>query len=307
MNEEREAFVRTLEIYRSQITAHCYRMLGSLQDAEEVAQDTLLRGWERQGDVADERSRRAWLFAIATRECLSALRKRRRRRASVERVGASLIDTIEPAPDRLFEIAGFESPEEAAVRRQQTSLAFVAALQVLSPRQRAALLLVDVLGWSADESARLLETTTVSINSLLQRARKFVAESDPSAFAATAHTDQLHAYIGAWERGDVEGLAALLADDVRLSMPPGPWFSGRDAVIAFLRPHLGAASRVLRFVAISANGQPAVAVYKRAADGTSYLPEGIAVLVIGDDGISAITRYGIPALFPYFGLPPVYS
>lgn len=309
-SSEAEEYAVTLEVHRRPITAHCYRMLGSLQDAEEVAQDTLLRAWQRRGSQVDPAARRAWLFAVATRCCLDVLRKARRRRASATRAGGSEVagvTWVEPAPDSLFDtdVSGAESPEEGATRRQRIALAFVVALQALSPRQRAAVLLVDVLGWSPGESARLLEVTVTAINSLLQRARRSLAEVEADrAVASSREGDvQLRAFIAAWEQGDVDALASLLASDVRLAMPPEPQvFHGRDAVVSFLTPFVQAAPRALRFVPSSANGLPAVAIYKRADDARCYRAVGISVIEVVELRISTITRYTTPALFPLFGL-----
>jgi len=212
----RDAF----EVHRRAITAHCYRMLGSLQDAEEVAQETLLRAWQSGEAAVAPGARRAWLVSVATRGCLDALRKKRRRRASAARVGEPTeLTWLEPAPDALFEIAApeSESPQDAVTRREQVGLAFVVALQYLSPRQRAALLLVDVLGWRVDESAALLETTAASVNSLLQRARRTLGSGEVAPAEPADGEPQLRAFVAAWERG---GRARGINGSRRWCTPP---------------------------------------------------------------------------------------
>lgn len=313
-SERETAFLTAIERHRRELTAHCYRMLGSLQDAEELAQETLLRAWQRREESASSGTRRAWLFAIATTACLDALRKSRRRRARAQVItwDASEVATwVQPAPDALFEsdvLAGSEqqTPDALTSSREHIGLAFVTALQLLSPKQRAAVLLVDVLGWRAEESAALLGTTTTSIHSLLQRARKTLqdhqrAPSDASSVEAPA---LLRAFLASWENGDVEGLVSLLAEDVRLSMPPEPEsYQGRAAAAAFLAPFVRDAPTTYRFRPVAANGEAAVALYHRTSLEEPFRASGISVLTFAGGRISTITRYGVGPLFDRFGLP----
>jgi len=225
-------------------------MLGSLQDAEELVQETLLRAWQRREEVRDTGALRAWLYQIATNACLDLLKTRRRRRALPHLLGAPSTSMrmgpaqeesmwVEPAPDHLLHVAGdaLQQPDEQASRRESIGLAFIAALQLLSPKQRAALLLVDVLGWNPQETAALLETSVASVNSLLQRARKSVEtrrEEEPAPQVSVSDSALLGRFINAWEQGDLEAFTALLADDARFAMPPQPeWYAGREAIGQF--------------------------------------------------------------------------
>jgi RNA polymerase sigma-70 factor, ECF subfamily len=318
-----EAFRARFERHRRAITLHCYRMLGSLQEAEEVVQETLLRAWQREGEVRSPGATRAWLYQIATNASLDLLRARRRRAlphlvalpASVAtRLGPPADEHlwVEPAPDALLDVAdnAAHGPEARVSLRESVSLAFITALQFLSPRQRAALLLVDVLGWGPQEAADLLETSVFSVNSLLQRARRSVearrGDSEPAEAPSSADAALLRRYIAMWESGDLDAFTALLADDARLSMPPQPeWFAGRDAVRGFLAQMLAGEPRQYRFVPLGANGQPALAVYARPLMGNAaYQPAGITVFSIRGGRVAEMTRFTSPELFPMFGLPP---
>jgi RNA polymerase sigma-70 factor (ECF subfamily) len=310
-------FRTTFEPHRRAITLHCYRMLGSLEDAEEIVQETLLRAWQRQAEIRSSSATRAWLYQIATNACLDAL-KVRRRRALPHHLAPSATTTalgpaadarlwIEPAPDALLEVEdiGAARPDERASLRESVGLAFITALQFLSPRQRAALLLVDVLGWRPDETAELLETSVVSVNSLLQRARRSVeAREGKSAPPAPSSSEAalLQRYIAAWESGDLDAFTALLADDVVLSMPPQPeWFTGREAVRGFLARLLD--QRRYRLLPLGANAEPAVAVYRRPiASNAAYEAAGIIVLSVREGRVSQMTRFTFPRLFELFGL-----
>lgn len=315
-----DAPFRTLfEPHRRAITLHCYRMLGSLQDAEEIAQESLLRAWQRRAESRATDALRAWLYKIATNACLDHLSKVRRRRSlphligpargSVVRFGPALDPGhwVEPAPDALWDLPGAVlRPDEQMSQRQSVRLAFIAALQLLSPKQRAALLLIDVLGMNPEEVAGLLTTSVVSINSLLQRARKNVEGSsgeDPDAHRPDA--DLLQRFITTWESGDLEAFTALLAEDALLSMPPQPeWFAGRAVIREFFAAIWAAAPGQRRLTPLSANGEQAVAVYRRPLEeGAVFEASGITILRVGQGRVLSMTRFDFPKLFPLFGLP----
>jgi RNA polymerase sigma-70 factor, ECF subfamily len=312
-------FRTQLEPHRRAITLHCYQMLGSLEDAEELAQEALLRAWQRRDERRPDGSLRAWLYRIATNLCLDVL-KTRRRRALPHRLGppAALGSALgpaeadafwlEPAPDSLLEVAdpAAAGPAEHMARRESIGLAFVAALQVLSPRQRAALLLVDVLGWSAQKAADLLGTSVASVNSLLQRARKGVEAQGVEEAPPPGPADDglVRRYITTWESGDLEAFAALLAEDARLSMPPQPeWFAGREAIRRFLERVLLTRPRRYRLFPLRANGGLAVAVYTAPIAGGDFCADAINVLSVRGGLISELTRFGLPSLMPRFALP----
>jgi RNA polymerase sigma-70 factor (ECF subfamily) len=315
-----EAFRALFEPHRRSITRHCYRMLGSLQDAEEVVQETLLRAWQRQDELRVPSALGSWLYKLATNTCLDHLLKARRRRAlphlvapaqsGVVRFGARTDERlwVEPLPDTLLDVedAAAPPPDERASMRESVGLAFITALQSLSPKQRAALLLVDVLGWKPEETAELLEASVFSINSLLQRARKTIA----TARADTAPPDVsssdaalLRRFIATWESGDLDAFSALLADDAILSMPPQPeWYAGRDAIREFFAAVWSASLGRRRILALAANGWPALAVY-RLTPNAVYEPSGIMLLAIRGGHISQMIRFDFPRLFALFGLP----
>jgi RNA polymerase sigma-70 factor, ECF subfamily len=318
-----EPFRVLFEPHRRSVTLHCYRMLGSLQDAEEIVQETLLRGWQRRDEVRSPSAMRAWLYKIATNACLDHLLKTRRRRALPHLVGPPQSTAIrlgppaderlwvEPAPDTLFDLeddAGHR-PDERVSRRESVGLAFITALQSLSPKQRAALLLVDVLGWTPQETAALLQTTVFSVSSLLQRARKGVAtrgdEDTAPQQVSSSDAALLQRFIATWEGGDLEGFAALLAEDALLSMPPQPeWFVGREAIRRFFAAVWSSVPGQRRLVPIGANGAPAVAVYRRPLTaGAAYQAVAVTLVAIRDDRVSQMTRFAFPRLFPLFGLP----
>jgi len=310
-----EDFRAQLEPHRRAITVHCYRMLGSLQEAEEVAQDSLLRAWQRLDQRRAAGSTRAWLYKIATNACVDVLRVRRRR-AARHRVGPVSPATgpalpeaawIEPAPDALFDAAdeAAPGPDQRVSLRESVGLAFITALQLLSPRQRAALLLVDVLGWSPEDAASLLDTTVASVNSLLQRARKNV-ESRAGDDGASGPADDalLRRYIVTWESGDLDAFAALLADDARLVMPPQLGsYAGRAAIRAFLAHLMATQPYRYRLVPVAANRQAAVAVYTAPPTGGALRAAAIHVIAMRDGRVTQMTRFGSPHLFPRFGLP----
>jgi RNA polymerase sigma-70 factor (ECF subfamily) len=316
------AFRTLFEPHRRPITLHCYRMLGSLQDAEEVVQETLLRAWQRRDEVRSSGAQRAWLYQIATNACLDQLRKAGRRQRALPhlvgapsttvRIGPPLEEQfwLEPAPDALLDIAdeGLPGPDERASRRESIVLSFIAALQLLSPKQRAALLLVDVLGWTPQETAALLDTSVPSVNSLLQRARKSVAaarDEPPPPPVSESDSALLGRFIGAWEQGDLQAFTALLADDALFSMPPqAEWYRGREAIGQFFAAIWAALPGQRRLLPLAANGGLGVAVYNRSTTPDALFQAGGITLVTFRDGqISLIIRFGVPRLFPSFGLP----
>jgi RNA polymerase sigma-70 factor, ECF subfamily len=322
METSQDTFVAALEQYRRELQLHCYRMLGSVQDAEDMVQETALRAWRKRDDFEGRSTFRAWLYRIATNACLDALRRRRPRMlppdvapaaAPAQRLPAAAEGPwLEPYPDRLLDgiAASDDEPEAVLVGKETIELAFLAAIQHLPPRRRAVLILRDVVGWSAKDTAATLGISVNSVNSSLQRARSTLSTRLPRrriewAQDAPSGNDRavLRRYMAAHEHGDAEGLARLLRDDVRASAPPLPlWYEGREALVASTR-HRAAAGR-FRFLATTANRQPAAASYVRAPGESIYRPMGIDVLRIEDGLIAEITAFLRPELLAAFGLPP---
>jgi RNA polymerase sigma-70 factor, ECF subfamily len=317
-----ERFENELEPHRRAITMHCYRMLGSLHDAEDVAQETLMRAWHRLGELRSNGAVRAWLYRIATNTCLNALKARRRRllphlvgppASAHAPLGTPLHDDqwIEPAPDSLLEVPAHNEPDPEArvILRESIGLAFIAALQHLSPKQRAVLLLIDVLGWQPRETAEFLETSEASVNSLLQRARRRMqARPADRASSSRVHTENdaalLRRYIETWESGDLESFAALLAKDAILSMPPqAEWFFGRESIYQFLQTVRPAYAGQYRLLPTSANGVSAFAAYKQRDVESAYRAATIMLVSATAGYITEIVRFAAPTLFHSFGLP----
>jgi RNA polymerase sigma-70 factor (ECF subfamily) len=312
-------FTRLTDPYRRELLAHCYRMLGSVHDAEDLVQETYLRAWRGYGDFEARSSLRTWLYRIATRACLTALESRERRVLPSGLGGPSDDPQIElagrldsvawltPIPDTM--LGGGGDPTDPATIvgiRESTRLALIAAMQGLPPRQRAALLLRDVLGWRADEVAELLGTSTASANSALQRARLRVARVAPREDDIDHHADVdasvLARFVAAFEHADIATLAQLLREDVELEMPPIPtWFAGRAAVLGFFA-HRVLGNAVRHLVSTAANGFPATATYVHASD-TLLTAHSLQVLEIRDGGIAHIYAFLDPSLFAAFGLP----
>src|SRR5256714_9082552 len=275
---EEVAFQRLLEPYRAELHAHCYRMLGSVHDAEDALQDALLRAWRGLGRFEGRSSLRAWLYRIATNACLRAIERRPQRVLPIDHgppadphdeLAAPLIESVwvEPYPDGEDELTAAETRYE---RRESIELAFIAALQHLPGRQRAALILRDVLGFSAREVAATLDASPASVDSLLQRAHKSVEQRLPAqsqqatlrALGDERLSELVRGYVDAWERGDIDAVVAMLAEDARITMPPIPtWYWGRDAVAAFLAEQAPLAGRPRRLLPVRANGQPAFGQY----------------------------------------------
>jgi len=306
--------------FRGELLAHCYRMLGSAEEAEDVVQETYLRAWRSFEGFEGRSSVRTWLYRIATNACLTAI-KRRRRRPLPSGLGGPADDPeapvvaslaapwLQPLPDALLGAAPAD-PAAEVVSRAGMRLALVAALQYLSARQRAMLILRDVLDWPAAQVADLLDTTTTAVNSGLRRARAQLARALPAEdeLAEPADPGQralLDRFAAAFEDADASALAELLAEDVALEMPPVlTWFTGRRAVVRFLagrQPHLFTVPGQLRMVPATANGQPAFAAYLR--DDGVYRAHAVIVPTTTPAGIARIVIFLDPGLFGLFGLP----
>ncbi|MFI7426051.1 RNA polymerase subunit sigma-70 [Micromonospora sp. NPDC049836] len=315
-------FADLVERHRAELRVHCYRMLGSFQEAEDLVQEVFLRAWRGRGGFQGRSSARAWLYRIATNVCLDVLRGRAPRLLPYQAgspSGAGAASWLQPFPDHLREpvAARSDEPEAAAVARETLELAFLAAIQQLPPRQRAAVILHDVLGWPARQTAEALDGTVASVNSALQRARATLRDHLPpgrTEWAPTAPPSDddrrlVRRYMSAVERGDLVQLAELLAADVRATMPPYPeWFSDRESLLGALARSWdpGSAEYVgaMRMLDVPVNGQLGVAGYVRAAAGQAYLPFAIGVLRIEDGHIAELTAFHEPVLFAAFLLPP---
>jgi RNA polymerase sigma-70 factor (ECF subfamily) len=305
--------------FRGELLAHCYRMAGSAEEAEDLVQETYLRAWRSYEGFEGRSSVRTWLYRIATNVCLTAIERRGRRPlpsglgAPAEDPGAALVAGpevawLQPLPDVL--VAGEEGdPAAVAVSRAGIRLAWVAALQYLSARQRAMLVLRDVLEWPAAEVAELLGTTVTAVNSGLRRARAQLAQALPAeeGLAEPAEPDRravLDRFAAAIENADASALAELLREDVALEMPPLlTWFTGRQAVVRFFAARAMDVPGRLRLVPVMANGQPGFAVYQRQPGG-AYHAHGVTVPAVTTTGIARIVTFQNPALLASFGLPP---
>ncbi|WP_129339519.1 sigma-70 family RNA polymerase sigma factor [Cellulomonas endophytica] len=312
-------FRTAVEPLRRELLAHCYRMTGSVHDAEDLLQETYLRAWRAMRGFEHRSSLRTWMFRIATNACLTHLEGRKRRPlpagigAPADPVHQPLPDHgvpwLEPLPDRLVLAEAPSDPAEDAVRRDSVRLAFVAALQHLTAQQRAVLLLREVLAWSAAEVAEALDLTVAGVNSTLQRARAQMARLDTDAPPAPLDDRTralLERYVAAFESYDVAAIVELLAADVVWDMPPYPsWYQGPEAVgrlIATWCPASGPGS--MRLVATSANGLPAYALYMQGEDGV-HRAFHVQQVTPGPDGVRRVTAYFGPELFAHFGLPEV--
>ncbi len=308
-----------LEEHRSELTAYCYRMLGSPFEAEDAVQETLIRAWRSFDRFEGRAALRSWLYRIATNVCLDMIKGRERRARPMdlgpaqEPIEANLhtlpeTTWIQPIPDGLVAAEG--DPAEVAVARETIRLAFVAALQHLPPRQRAVLILCEVLRWKAAEVAELLETSVASVNSALQRARATLEEgkvnaSDPLPALDDADRELLARYVIAFEQYDIDALTALIQEDATQSMPPfDMWLSGRDDILRWwFGPGIGCrGSRVIPTVA--ANGSPAFGQYKPSEAGDGYEPWALQVLELGEGRVVEFTFFlDTDTLFPLFDLP----
>ena len=323
---DRDAFAMVVARYRRELEVHAYRMLGSAEDTEDIVQETLLRAWRRRETFRGRSTVRAWLYGIATNACLDALEGRSRRLLPFSVAApadptavpapASELGWLDPYPDRLLDevVDGADRPDEAIVARETIELAFLAAIQYLPPRQRAVLILRDVLGWSARETAAMVDTSVVAGNSALQRARETLRlqlteqRTDWARPAARGADERslLEQYMHAWDRADVDGLVALLSEEARISMPPTPaWYSGRDAIRTFLEryPMAPTASRHIH-VPTRANRQPAFAVFLEGPKGIPPRPFALEVLRIDHGGIAEIDIWLQPKLIERFAVVP---
>ena len=318
---DQDDFLALARPFRRELFAHCYRMLGSVHDAEDVLQETLVRAWRAYDRFEGRSSLRTWLHRIATTTCLTALRGRARRPmpAGLDGTGSDpagpLLDDpaipwLEPAPDTATGVDAGGDPADVAAARSSVRLAFVAALQHLPARQRAALLLCEVLQWKAAEAADLLGTSTSAVTSALQRARAQLAavaprEDDAVAPLSARQQELVDRYVAAFEVKDVAGIVALLAADVVWEMPPYPaWYRSRANVAHHLETRCPGGPGDLRLVPVGANGQPGLAQYLRGPDG-AFHAFNLQVLTVTGDEITHVATFLDPALFPAFDLPPV--
>jgi RNA polymerase sigma-70 factor, ECF subfamily len=329
---DEDAYRRLVEPLQGQLHAHCYRMLGSVHDAEDALQEALLRAWRGLRRFEGRSSLRSWLYTIATNTCLNAVARRPKRVLPVdyspaadphEGPGRPLVESVwvEPYPDERLPVEDERAaPDARYEQRESVELAFVAALQHLAPRQRAVLIMRGVLGFSAREVAESLVTTVASVNSALQRARATVDEKLPSesqqatlrALGDERLREISERYVDAWERGDVDAIVAMLAEDAVIAMPPmATWFQGRDGVATFLSDfafaqrwsgdRFEAGDRRVRVLPVRASGQLAFATYRWEAG--RYQPQALQVLALRGSDIVDVTGFVTPALFPSFGLP----
>jgi RNA polymerase sigma-70 factor, ECF subfamily len=313
-------FAALTDPYRRELLAHCYRMLGSVQDAEDQVQETLIRAWRAYGGFEGRASVRTWLYRIATNSCLRAI-ENRSRRPLPSGLGAPSGDPDGPMPPDRPEVAWLQpfpdalldrdaDPAVTVASRASTRLALIAALQYLPGRQRAVLILRDVLGWRAAEVAGLLGTSATAVNSLLQRARAQLAvaapaENDLREPAGRVARELVDRYAAAFEKSDIDALMRLLTDDAVLEMPPQPaWFAGRELVGRFLATQVLGAPGKWRMIPTAANGGAATACYMQAGDGR-YLAHGIQVLRLTETGVAHVVSFNDPGLLGVFGFPPV--
>jgi RNA polymerase sigma-70 factor (ECF subfamily) len=317
------AFGVLADRYRRQLQVHCYRMLGSFEDAEDIVQETLIRAWRKRETFEGRSLFRTWLYQIATNACLDALRRRPRRVLPPELGPAadpradlpepSDLPWLQPYPDLLLEsTASADAPDMVTVEKESIELAFLVAIQALPPRQRAVLIARDVLDWSAAETATLLDSSVASVNSALQRAHETMRRRLPPKREAWIQTAEatadermlLRRYMDAHEQADTGILATLLRDDVRLSMPPmAVWYDGLASVVAFHEGVFAPDVGPIRGLATAANRQPVAALYVRPPGEAAYRPLALDMLRIEAGAIAEITSFVSPHLFAAFGLP----
>jgi len=309
------AFADLAESYRPELQAHCYRMLGSFEDSEDLVQETFLRAWRRRESFEGRSTFRAWLYRIATNACLDAIDRRPRVQPHAVAQPLAEVPWLTPYPDELLE--GIPSrerePEAEVVARETIELAFIAAIQFLPPKQRAVLILRDVLGWTAAESASLLDLSVAATNSALQRARATLQRQLPrqrlewggGADVSDEERALLERYMEAVDQNDPDAMIPLLREDAVCSMPPQPeWYAGREAIIAaWVAGGFGTETiGDFRCVAVNANRQPAMACYLRRPGDDAYRPLALDVLRIEDGRVAEVVVFG-PDSFASFGLP----
>jgi RNA polymerase sigma-70 factor (TIGR02960 family) len=320
---DEDAFRELIDPYRRELQLHCYRILGSVQDAEDQLQETLLAAWRGLEQFEGHASVRAWLYRIATNRCLDTLRAKRRRPQEVPRMSEPPEPTrraepiwLQPYPDTLLDdklLDESPGPEMRYEAKETIALAFTAGLQHLPPQQRAVLVLRDVLGYHADEVAEMLDTSSASVNSLLRRARSAFESRLPAIGRDRAPLPQsrrerevVGRFADAVQAGDTGSVVALLTDDAWLTMPPEPFeYQGPTAIAAFLHDRADRRGAPLRLVPTRANNQPAFGCYFRAPHTEIGRPYGLLVLTLADDRISAITWFSDSSVFPHFGLPRI--
>ena len=317
-----DTFAEQAEKYRHELRVHCYRMLGSFDDAEDMVQETFLRAWRKRDDFEGRSSFRAWLYRIATNACIDDVRRPQRVLPNQlepaswptgEAIARDDLPWLQPYPDVLLDRA--EEPDAEVVRRETIELAFLLAIQHLPARQRAVLIFRDVLGWSAKETAEMMDTTVASVNSALQRARPILREHLPERRTEWAPTGDpsaeeqalLQKYMDAFERADAAGLAALMHEDVRITMPPYPfWFFGREHAERIFAANLSVDGMAYRgdflYRVVGFNRQPALASYLRVPGDTIFRPFGVGVFRIEDGLIAEMTAFEVTD-FPLYGLP----
>jgi RNA polymerase sigma-70 factor (TIGR02960 family) len=305
---DEEAFRLLLDPHRGALHLHCYRMLGSVHDADDALQETLLRAWRSLDRYEPSGSFAAWLYAIATNVCLTALAGRRRRQEvpvadTGEDVWTERLLHVQPYPDRLL---------EALERRETVELAFVTAAQLLPPKQRAVLILRDVLDWSAKETADALGDSVAAVNSALQRARRGLSRArsagapEHAPASATAERALLRRFMAAWDAVDIDGIVSLLARDATMTMPPEPFFVRGAAAIGdfFATVPCDGQLDLIRLLPAAANRQPALAAYAWDAERRSHRAYGIMVFALRSEAVAGIVGFADASLFERFGLPP---
>jgi RNA polymerase sigma-70 factor (ECF subfamily) len=317
---DEDAFARLVAPYRTELHSHCYRMLGSVHDAEDALQEALLRAWRGLARFEGRSGLRSWLYRIATNACLRIIERRPQRVLPIDYgppadphdgLATPVTESVwvEPYADQED---GLAAPEARYERRESVELAFVAALQHLPAKQRAVLILRDVLGFSAREVAETLGSAPTAVDSALQRARRSVEQRLPAqsqqatlrALGDERLSELVGGYVNAWERGDIDAVVAMLAEDVRIAMPPIPsWYSGRDAVAAFLAERVLRGQRRWRLLPVRANGAPAFGQYIWDAQKERLVPHGITVLSFRGEEIEEINAFLTPEAFAGFGLP----
>jgi RNA polymerase sigma-70 factor (TIGR02960 family) len=317
---DEDAFRELIDPYRGELQLHCYRILGSVQEAEDLLQETLLAAWRGLERFDGRSSLRTWLYRIATNRCLNALRDKGRRPREVQSIAEPPKPTrrsepiwLEPYPDALLDTVADTSPEPEAryELKEAVGLAFVTGLQHLPPRQRAVLVLRDVLAFRATEVAEMLQSSEAAVKGALQRARAALETRLPAGdrerarLPPSARERELVArFADAVESGDVDGVVTLLTDEAWLTMPPQPFeYQGHTAIAGFLRDRAALRGRPLRLAPTRANGQPAFGCYLPDAQTATARAYGLMVLTLQDDQISAITWFGASSVFPHFGLP----
>ena len=314
---DRSAFEVVIEPYRRELKAHCYRMSGSIHDAEDLLQESLLKAWRAIGGFEGRSSIRTWLYKVTTSACLDAVDQRKTRAlpmglGSPTEPGSPMIPKaealwVEPCPEDLV-VDTARGPDARYSARESVALAFLAALQLLPAKQRAVLILRDVLGWQATECAELLQLTVAAVNSALQRARETLSRSDRARKERCQPEDDstralLARYLRAWEESDVKSLVALLADDAVLSMPPfDAWFKGPQAIASSLTAMVFTPGSAYRLLPIRASGQAGFAFYQRDPATKEFRAASIHVVELVNGKVVEITAFLTPKLFPSFGL-----